>query len=262
MFLSFESAILLIVCFVGGLASTMVGTSGGFTFAAMASVLPVSVVVPVHATVEAAASIVRCALLRHYVQWRFFLTFVMFGSVGVLIAIPLIGMIPETILRLALGLFILIVTWIPLAGALSRISGAADRLGGFVTSFLTVFVGATGPLVAALLSRRFDDHPEVIATHAACMSAQHAAKIVVFVSIGWTLTNFTNQIVGMILATSLGTWIGRHIIVSAPKATMAFALKAVVSLLGVHIAGMAMVELMSNPTIASSHQAQSLARGR
>ena len=85
MSLSFESGILLSACFLGGLASTMVGTSGGFTFAAMASVLPVSVVVPVHATVEAAASIVRCAILRRYVQWRFFFVFVMFVNFVIII---------------------------------------------------------------------------------------------------------------------------------------------------------------------------------
>lgn len=238
-----DSIILLITCFVGGLASTMVGTSGGFTFAAMASVLPVSVVVPVHATVEAVASIMRCFLLRSYVQWRYFFMFVLFGCVGVFLAILFIGKIPDTILKLALGFFILGVTWIPLGQILSRTANTSARIGGFVTSFLTVFIGATGPLVAALLSKRYSNHPEVIATHAACMSAQHAAKIIIFVSIGSALSAFAYEIAGMILVTTLGTWLGRHIIVSTHKTLMMHALKAAVTLLGVHLVGQAAVEL-------------------
>lgn len=244
---SFDSAILLTACFVGGLASTMVGTSGGFTFAAMASVLPVSVVVPIHAIVEAFGSLVRCVMLRQYVQWRFFLMFLLFGCAGVVLAIPLIGKLPDTILRFALGIFILIVTWIPLGDVLRSTVHASARIGGLVTSFLTVFVGATGPLVAALLSRRFSSHPEVIATHAACMFAQHIAKVVIFVSIGWTLATYTYEVVGMILVTALGTWIGRHIIVAVRKALLTRALKVTVTLLAMHITGAAVVQLTSAP---------------
>ncbi len=242
-FPSSDSVILLIICFVGGLASTMVGTSGGFTFAAMASVLPVSVVVPVHATVEAVASIMRCFLLRNYVQWRYFFMFVTFGCFGVLLAILFIGKIPDTILKLVLGCFILSVTWMPLGRILGRTAHTSARIGGLVTSFLTVFIGATGPLVAALLSKRYSNHPEVIATHAACMSAQHAAKIVIFVSIGSALWTFAYEIAGMILMTTLGTWLGRFIIISAYKTLMMQALKAAVTLLGIHLVGQSLVEL-------------------
>ena len=98
--------------------------------------------------------------------------------------------------------------------------------------------------MAALLSRTFDDHPKVIATHAACMSAQHAAKIVVFVSIGWTFVAFTDEIVGMILATAFGTWLGKRAIVAAPTALLRFALKGTVTLLGLQIIGTAVAALI------------------
>jgi uncharacterized membrane protein YfcA len=208
----------------------------------MASIFPVSVAIPIHATVEASASIFRSYLLRKYIDWSFFFIFVVFGALGICLAVPFIGMLPESIIQLVLGLFILLITWMPIGLILSHNSDNA-KLGGLVTSFLTVFVGATGPLVAALLAKRLSEHARVIATHSICMSMQHAAKIIVFASIGWQMTSFAIEIAAMILATGLGTWLGRYIIVSGPKDLIKAIFKTTVTILGLQLVGEAIIEI-------------------
>lgn len=240
----FTSLIILIIgCLVGGIASTTVGTSGGFTFAVMATVFPISAVVPVHATVEAFASLARSYLLYKYINWQFLLSFAAGGAVGLVLAAPFIGVFPELGLQLVLGLFIVATTWIPLGKIVSQGAKYAVLSGGF-TSFLTVFIGATGPLVAVLTSKRFDAHATVIATHAACMTGQHLGKIVIFALAGWTLTSFAIEIGSMIAATVIGTWIGRHVILSGPENVIKLIFKITVTLLGVNLVISAIGQLL------------------
>lgn len=226
--------VLATVCFVGGLASTTVGSSGGITFATMATVFPVSAVVPIHAIVEAFASLARSCLLYKYVNWQFLLSFAIGGAVGISFAAPFLGMFPEIYLQLALGLFIVATTWVPLGKMVSQ-SVKYAVLGGGFTSFLTIFVGATGPLVAALTCRRFDAHSTVIATHAACMTGQHLSKVIIFALAGLTLSSFAIEVSSMIAATMAGTWFGRHIVLAGPQNLIKLIFKIVVTLLGINL---------------------------
>lgn len=237
--------ILIVTCFIGGLASSSIGTSGGFTFAVMASVFPAGVVVPIHALVETTGSVFRAVLLRDYIKWPFLAVFLLGGAGGILLAVPFINALPEEILQLILGFSILAVTWLPFSQVLANHANYAS-IGGGVTSFLTLFIGATGPLVAALLSKRFDDHPEVIATHAACMSAQHAAKIVVFTLAGWTIATFASEVVSMVLATAIGTWLGRYVILTGPQDLIKNVFKVAVSLLGIRLMIDAVIKILGN----------------
>jgi hypothetical protein len=48
-----------------------------------------------------------------------------------------------------------------------------------------MFVGATGPFVAALLAPRLDDRKRYVGTHAMAMVMQHSLKVVVFGFLGF-----------------------------------------------------------------------------
>lgn len=59
-------------------------------------------------------------------------------------------------LKVAMGLFIILATWLPLP-ALSRGGPLLVAAGGAGTAFLSMFFGASGPLAAAFFAKAFDD---------------------------------------------------------------------------------------------------------
>ena len=217
MMLSSTEFIIVAVAFFIAIWNTSVGPSGAVTFATMATLLPTPIVVPIHAATETAANIIRTLLLSKFVDWRFVGPFAFAGLFGFALGIPLIHLASssQNVMQIILGSFILIATWIPLT-RLAPEKGFFPAAGGIVTSFLTLFVGATTPLVAATIGQRHDDHRVVLATSAACMLYQHMAKIPIFGVLGFPFGQHLVFLCYLILATTLGTYLGRHLLLKLP----------------------------------------------
>ena len=78
-------------------------------------------------------------------------------------------------------------------------------------------VGATGPLVAVLLAKFFDnDRRALVATHAAGMTAQHLLKIFVFGFAGFAFGAWLPLIAAMVLSGYLGTLYGSSLLERLP----------------------------------------------
>ncbi len=228
--------ILVAVAFFISIWNTSVGPSGAVTFASMAALLPAPIVVPIHAVTETAANIVRAFLLREFVDWRFVIPFALGGLLGFSIGIPLVSIVSSSshVLQIILGSFILIATWVPLA-QLGPEKGYFAAAGGGVTSFLTLFVGATTPLVAATIGQRHDDHRKVIGTSAGCMLYQHMLKIPIFGILGFSFASYANLLIFLIAATTIGTWLGRHLLIKVPLHLIKPVFKIVITILGLKI---------------------------
>lgn len=218
------------VCFVVSLFSVSIGTSAGLTFAAMISVLPPSVVIPVHAVLEGFSSGVRWTLLRRLVDYRFLRLFLCGSLLGFVAGWPLIGLFPDDTLGTMLGAFLLVTVWAPLTWL--RLSSA---VGGALTSALTVLVGATGPLVAAMIARGQPDHRVVVATQGACTTFQHFGKALLFLAWGFPFVEHAALTAALVLATVVGTALGKRVLFRVPQRLLKLALKLVVSVLGVRL---------------------------
>lgn len=228
--------ILVAVAFLISIWNTSVGPSGAVTFVAMATILPTAVVVPIHAVTETAANVVRTAVLREFIDWRFVLPFALGGLLGFAVGIPLLNEISlsETFLQLILGTFILVVTWVPLA-RLTPEKGIFAGAGGAISSFLTLFVGATAPLVAATIGQRHQDHRKVIGTSAVCMFFQHSFKIPVFGLLGFSFGAYANLLLFLVAATTIGTLIGRQLLINVPLRLIKAIFKTVITLLALNL---------------------------
>jgi uncharacterized membrane protein YfcA len=79
---------------------------------------------------------------------------------------------------------------------------------GGITTFLTLFAGATGPLVGAFVRQKHSDRFITVATFAAAMSIQHWLKIVVFQFAGFDVRPWVPLTLAMIASGAFGTWIG------------------------------------------------------
>lgn len=236
MLLAGSELLLVLVCFSVAIWNTSVGPSGAVTFATMATVLPPTVVVPVHAIVETGAGLSRTLLLRQFVDWQAVVPFIAGGVIGIAVAASVLDqdVLSHQALQVLLGLNILLIAWIPLPKLGARLRSIA-ALNGLGTSFLTLFVGATSPLVTALISKSYQDHRKVLGTSAACMLFQHGIKIPIFGLIGFSFFAFAKLIILLIAATTLGTWIGRQVLVKVPQRIVKPIFKILITVLGINL---------------------------
>jgi uncharacterized membrane protein YfcA len=232
-----DYALLAAVVFFVSVWNTSVGPSGAVTFAAMATILPPFAVVPIHAALESAAAFFRAVLLRDYVDWPFATFFLGGALIGFLAGAPVFTSAPltENGLRILLGAMILFVTWIRLPHFSGEHWRMGSALGGFGTSFMTLFVGATGPLVTAIIQQRHPDHRKTLGTTAVCMTLQHGGKIVFFGLIGFSFSDYADLLLCLFAAAIAGAWLGRHVLVRVPQGITRSAFKIVVTLLALHL---------------------------
>ena len=228
--------ILVAVAFLVAIWNTTVGPSGALTFATMATVLPPAAVIPIHAVTEAASSAIRLLALRRFVDWSVVLPFVIGGLVGFGIGMPLLAVMvsSEDWLLIILGIFILMVTWMPITG-FGRKQGPMVTTYGAVSSFLTLFVGATGALVSATVGRCHHDHRRVIGTSSGCMLYQHALKIPIFGFLGFSFGAYAPLMLSLIAATVIGTTIGKRLLIAIPSDIIRPIFKGVITILALNL---------------------------
>ncbi len=170
------AAILVCASFFTSALTAAFGLGGGVALLViMGYLLPVAALVPVHGVVQWASNAGRMAVQRQFVAWPAVIPFIIGSIAGALAGAPFVTQIDDPALKLALGVFIIAVTWARLP-ALANGGPAVMAAGGAGTTFLSMFFGATGPLTAAFFAKSFDDRRAYIASHAAAMTFQHALE--------------------------------------------------------------------------------------
>lgn len=235
-FLTMPELAIVVVAFVIAIWNTAIGPSGAVTFVTMATFLPPAAVLPIHAVTESAGYAIRALLLRGAVDWRFVIPFALGGLLGFAAGTSVLRSISpsEDLLRIMLGMFILVATWVPLT-RLAPERGIFATAGGAISSFLTLFVGATGPLVAAAIGQRHSSHRRVIGTLAGCMLYQHALKIPIFAALGFSFGAYAELLVFLVTATAIGVWIGRGLLIRLPADIIKPIFKALITLLALNL---------------------------
>ncbi len=202
--------VLLLAGVLGAFVTTAFGAGGGVLLLGVLPVfLPVAAVIPVHGVLQAGSNGLRTGLLIRHIRWSLLLAFTGGGMIGTAIGASVFARLPEAWLELALGSFILWTCWGP-RPRLRRRSLSVLGAGGAVTGALTLFVGATGPLVAALLGALLLERHVHMATFSACMLLQHALKIAAFGLLGFAFAPWLPFIAAMFVAAFIGTWLGRR----------------------------------------------------
>lgn len=211
------------------------GIGGGLVLlSAMASFLPPAVLIPTHGVVQLGSNAGRAALMRHHINRRILVPFVLGSVLGIVLGAKLFVALPAPVLKAVLGLFILAVVWLPKLKA-SHIPNRAFTLVGVVGSFCTMFVGATGPFVASFISPNRLDRHGVVATHAACMMVQHTLKVVAFGFLGFAFLPWLPLLAAMIGAGFLGTLLGRRLLDRLPHHIFAVAFKVILTVLALRL---------------------------
>lgn len=229
------AALLVAASFCTSALTAALGLGGGVAMLAlMGTGMPVASLLPVHGIVQLGSNFGRSVIQFRHIAWRLVLWFLIGSIIGIALGGWVVSFIPDNLTKIAMVLFILwsIYGKKPKPEAVSRLFFVA---GGTLTSFATMIVGATGPLVAALLSARGLTKQPLIASHAACMVLQHGLKILAFGLIGFAYTQWLPMLAAMILSGILGTLAGTMALDNVPERLFRIAFRIVMTLLALQI---------------------------
>ncbi|MEM6382874.1 MAG: sulfite exporter TauE/SafE family protein [Pseudomonadota bacterium] len=230
-----SAGILVVAAFFTSAMTAAFGIGGGVALLAlMANIVPVAVLIPVHGVIQLGSNAGRALVLRQHIVWPLLAYFAIGALVGALIGGQLVVALPDNLLRVCVGLFVLLSIWGPKPKAASGGPFALTIAGGFAT-FLTMFVGATGPFVAAVLAPRLDDRRLYTGTHAAAMVMQHGLKVVVFGYLGFAFGAWVPLMVAMIAAGFLGTLAGTRLLHALPETLFRTVFKWVLTALAIQL---------------------------
>ena len=222
---------LVALSFFTSALTAAVGIGGGLLLlTVMVSFLPPIIVLPVHGVIQLGSNGGRMAVMRQHVDWRIWGFFAIGSILGVILAGQVFINLSLEVLRAVLGLFVLYAVWTPKLRP-SNIGLKGYTLVGIGTTFITMFVGATGPLVSSFLSPEKLGRERMVATLASCMTIQHGLKGIAFGVLGFYFQPWIPVIVVMIASGFLGTLLGRRILKGLPERLFSRLFRIVLTLL-------------------------------
>jgi len=228
-------ATLVICSFLTSALTAALGLGGGILLlAVMAAVVPVSAVIPVHGVVQLGSNGGRALLMARHARRNIVGPFLLGSVAGAVVGGSAAINLPENLLRVSLGLFVLALTWLPRPKTRGLGAGGIAVVGS-VTTFLTMFFGATGPLIAAFLSPDRLDRHTLVSTHAACMTIQHVLKVAAFGILGFAFSTWIPLLVMMIASGFIGTLAGAKLLDKLPAKVFRWALKILLTVLALHL---------------------------
>ncbi len=211
------------------------GLGGGLALIGiMSAVLPAAAVVPVHGVAQLGANASRFALQKKNVVWPIVVWFSAGGVLGVAAGGNLAISLPAWALQAGVGGFILYTLWGPRPFAFTP-GRKTFFLTGAAGAFLTMFFGATGPIAATMLSATKLKRLNLVATHAACMVAQHALKIAAFGFLGFAYADWAPLIIAVVVSGFLGTALGTHLLLRMPEVIFKRGFKSVLTAIAVYL---------------------------
>ena len=226
------AGLLVVASFFTSALTAAFGVGGGVAMLALMGLfVPVAALIPVHGAVQLGSNTGRAWKLRDSVRRDIFAPFLAGSLVGALAGAYFVVQLPDALLKLVLGVFIIAVTWASIPG-FDRLPRAGLAIGSAVTALLTMFVGATGPLLSAFFAKLMpDDRKALVATHAAGMTVQHFLKIVVFGAAGFAFSQWLPLVAAMIASGYLGTVYGAAWLERLPEERFRFWFKIGLTLL-------------------------------
>lgn len=227
--------VLVAVACLTSLMTASLGAGGGvMLLAVMAQVLPAAVIIPVHGIVQMGSNVGRVALAWRHIDWKLIGAFLPGAIVGALLGSLVLVRLPPAGLYLCIAAFILYLCWGPKLPRLV-LGPAGTAIAGAVTTFVSLFAGASGPLVAAFIKQVHADRFRTVATFALAMTLQHAFKAAVFQGAGFDLAPWLPLMGAMIASGALGTWLGLRLLTHINDVRFARLFNLVLTLLALRL---------------------------
>jgi uncharacterized membrane protein YfcA len=198
--------------------SAIVGMAGGIILlGSMLIFLDPIVAIPLHGAIQLVSNTTRATVQRRHLQWPLIWRYAILLLPTGLIAIQLVVLAPQEMLKGVIGVFVLLATWRPKWLLLGTKPDAIDSkrrfiILGAVVGFLNIIVGAVGPFIAPFFLNIGLSRQAIVGTKAACQSFGHCVKILLFGILGFAFLTFFPLLAVMIPLVVLGTWVGSRIL--------------------------------------------------
>lgn len=218
--------------FMASFITVAFGIGGGAALlAVMATLVPPLALIPTHGIIQLGSNLGRMLLTRGHVFWAAIPGFVLGSVVGAGLGSLLVVSLPPAIVQVAVGGFIL---WTLLGKPFTAIRDWPVTVGA-ISSFLTMFFGATGLFVATYTKSQALGRHAHVATHATLMTVQHGVKTIAFGLLGFAFGAWAPFVAVMIVLGFAGTVCGKLLLNRMPDARFRRALDLVLLLLAVRL---------------------------
>lgn len=228
--------LLIIASFFTSAITASFGLGGGvMMLALMGLFLPVTALIPIQGIVQLGSNTGRAWVQRAHVQIPIMKPFLIGSLFGAVAGGFTVVQLPDQLMKVMLGTFILFITWAKIPG-LKSFTGYGLAIASGIIACLSMFLGATGPLMVSVLGAMIhDDRKALVATSAAAMTLHHGLKVIVFGLAGFAFANWLPLIAAMIATGYLGTLTGSKLLNRIPEEKFRLVFKIILTLLALQM---------------------------
>ena len=230
--LHMETTILLaLVALIGSIVSGMSGVGGGVLLLAfMTPIFTPHVLIPLHGLIMMCSNLARVSISYKAINMKIIIPFTIGALIGALAGIPVTLRLPKDTFRIILAVAILIMTWFPKIKKDIQFPGQFAIIGA-CASFLSLFIGATGPFTAPFFLRAQLGKEGFVATRTASNIPVHLFKLGVFTLSGFVVFQWWKELAVTIPMVFIGNWIGKQLLGKIPEYYFTQVIKIVISAL-------------------------------
>ena len=218
---------------ITSLLTAVAGLGGGMLLLAlMAQIFAPSILIPLHGVAQFFSNANRGVIHRNKLEWSYLKPFIAGSVLGAFLFVPLVVYVNPVVGAIAVGCFILMVTWFPKWLNVSRLPPV---LSGGITSGLGVLFGATGPLAMSAHPKANWSKEQIVGNHGVAMAFQHGVKVIAYLVAGIQLHKYLLHIGVLFFGAWFGTYIGTRLLKKFTDDRFKTMLKWVLTILGIRL---------------------------
>lgn len=220
--------------FLAAAISGAFAIGGGFLMMGVcAAFLPIAAVVPMHSALMLGTSVGRAYFFWRYVQWGIAGPFILGCLFGAPAGTRIYVTLPEALIALVVGVFMLAAVWMPPLGWKPRLRHPFFLV-GLVHSFLSALFSFGGVMQPLMLRLRLD-RLQVVATLAVSLLGMNLFKLGGYAAFGFDFRPYGLLIAVSLLAGVAGSGLGRRIVERLPEERFRLAFKGIMTVLAVQL---------------------------
>lgn len=230
----FLIAVVASTALVTSTLTSLIGAGGGtILLLVMLYIMPAASVIPVHGCIQLMANATRVYLLWQYMQWPVIIRFSVLMPVGVYLGLQLYSYLqPDTIkLVIALAILLSLLIQAPKSKMDSGLPKSFYYVLGIFVGFGNVIVGVLAPLLAAILRLEAFSKEQTVATLGFFGFVGNILKIAGFSAIGFSLLPYWALILPACVATIVGGYLGKMLLLRSSNRLFALLFKIIIALL-------------------------------
>ena len=218
-----------IAVLAGSFINGMTALGGGILLlAVMTPLFPPAVLIPLHGIIQLISNSSRIVFSLKQINYKIFISFTLGAAIGSAAGIPFTVKLDQFFFTIILSAAILFFTWFPGIKKITEFRGKFFSVGA-VCSFLSLFIGATGPLSTPFFVNSELNKETYVPTKSACQIPIHIFKLIVYLISGFVVSDWIFEILVAVPFVFAGTFLGRKAALYFDESRYRLLLKCVIT---------------------------------